>query len=37
MRALFVPRAAFLAKPFSVDQLKKALFINFEMRSPGAN
>jgi DNA-binding NtrC family response regulator len=37
MRALFVQRAAFLPKPFSVDQLKKTLFMNFEMRSPGAN
>jgi two-component system, cell cycle sensor histidine kinase and response regulator CckA len=37
MRALFVQRAAFLPKPFSVDLLKKTLFMNFEMRSPGAN
>jgi DNA-binding NtrC family response regulator len=37
MRALFVKNSAFVPKPFSIDQLKKALVLNFEIRSSGAN
>lgn len=37
MMALFVKNSAFLPKPFSIDQLKKALVQNFEIRSSGAN
>jgi CheY-like chemotaxis protein len=37
MRALFVPRSAFLPRSFTVDQIRMALFSNFEIRSPGEN
>ena len=37
MRALFVPRSAFLPRSFTVDELRMALFSNFEIRSPGEN
>ena len=37
MRELFVPRSAFLPKSFTVDQIRMALFSNFEIRSPGEN
>lgn len=37
MKALFVKNSAFLPKPFSIDQLKTALVLNFEIRSAGAN
>ena len=37
MRALFVPRSAFLPRSFTVDQIRTALFSNFQIRSPGEN
>jgi DNA-binding NtrC family response regulator len=37
MRALFVPSSALLPKSFTVDQIRTALFSNFEIRSPGEN
>jgi DNA-binding NtrC family response regulator len=37
MRALFVPSSAFLPRSFTVDQIRMALFSNFEIRSPGEN
>ncbi len=37
MKALFVPSSAFLPRSFTVDQIRLALFSNFEIRSPGEN
>ena len=37
IKALFVPSSAFLPKSFTVDDIRKALFAHFEIRSPGEN
>jgi len=37
MRDLLVPCSAILPRSFTVDQIRAALFSNFEIRSPGEN
>ena len=37
MSALFVASSAFLPRSFTIDQIRMALFSNFDIRSPGEN